>query len=283
MDLKNYFEISTGLYAVQISTYSESFAHTNYCITSNLAENYIMSVPLANANIKELFNQEYEFIKLAKKEKYDDDTVFYDRDRGAKIYKQKGSPTSQQDLVDNYMLFIKSLKALHGLDTSKSKIQEFSPLDLYNYIRERVDKININKDIEDYLITKTKEVYNKCSKKALCHNNLSLQNIVKHTTKYSFVSTQLISISDPLYDLANFFFKNNITNKIVIEKFLKRYFGNEYNDTIYENLKIYLAFAKLIYAVWNEYLYIISDALYKRQRADKLFSQLNDIKIKHGE
>ena len=65
MDLKKYFEIATGLYAVQISTYSESFAHTNYCITSNLAEDYIMRTSPLNLNFKELYAQEYEFIKIA--------------------------------------------------------------------------------------------------------------------------------------------------------------------------------------------------------------------------
>lgn len=279
MDLKKYFEIATGLYAVQISTYSNSFAHTNYCITSNLAENYIMSVPLLNVNLKELFTQEYEFIKLAKKEKLDTETVFFNRDNGFKIYKQYGEIPSQQDLVDNYMSFVKAMKTFHSLDYTNSNLKEFSPLDLYKYIRERVDKINLSKEIEDFIINKAQEIYDKCNNKVVCHNNLSLHNIIKHNNKYSFVSTQLVSVSDPLYDFANFFFKNKITNKIVIEKFLKRYFSNEYNDKIYDRVKIYLTLAKLIYAVWNEYLYIVTDVDYNKQRANKLFVQLNEIKI----
>ena len=93
------------------------------------------------------------------------------------------------------------------------------------------------------------------------------------------MSTQLVSISDPLYDLANFFFKSKITNKVVIEKFLKKYYGNEYNDSIYEDLKVYLLLAKLIYAVWHEYLFTVSNVDYEKQRADKLIYQLNLIKM----
>lgn len=279
MDLKKYFEIATGLYAVQISTYSESFAHTNYCITSNLAEDYIMRTSPLNLNFKELYAQEYEFIKIAKKEKYDSDIVFFDRDDGVKIFKKHGETTSQEDIVENYALFIKSLKNMHSLDYSNSNLKEFSPLDLYKYIRERLEISHVKSEVEDYIIKKAQNIYNNCTRKVICHNNLSLHNIVKYDNKYIFNSTQLVSVSDPLYDLANFFFKSKITNKVVIEKFLKRYLGNEYSDNVYESIKIYILLAKLIYTVWNEYLYIMTDINYHKQRYEKLIYQLNQIKM----
>lgn len=279
MDIKKKFELYTSLYAVQLITFSSSFAHTNYRITSNLAEDYIMSVPLHNLDIKELFVREYNFVKLTTQNKYDINTVFFDRDSGIKITKFYGDVASQQDIVDNYISFTKALKSFHSMDYSNSCIEEFSPIQLYNYIRSRVETIDLNKEIEDKIIEKAQEVYESCERKVLCHNNLSLHNIIKNDNKYSFMSTQLVSISDPLYDLANFFFKSKITNKPIMEKFLKRYLGNSYNESHYEKIKIYLILAKLIYAVWNYYLYSITEVEYKKQRANKLFSQLKDIKF----
>ncbi len=280
MDIKKMFELYTGLYAVQLTTFSSSFSHTNYRITSNLAEDYIMSVPLPKVDFKELFFKEYNYVKLAIQSKYDINIVFFDRDSGIKITKFYGDVVSQKDIVSNYIYFIKALKSFHSANYSNSNIEEFSPIDLYNYIRSRVDTINLDKEIENNIIKNAQEVYNACPKMVLCHNNLSLHNIIKNdNNKYSFMGTQLVSISDPLYDLANFFFKSKITNKPIIEKFLKRYFGNSYDESYYEKTKTYLVMAQLIYAVWNYYLYSITEADYQKQKAEKLFSQLKEIKF----
>ena len=51
------------------------------------------------------------------------------------------------------------------------------------------------------------------------------------------------------------------------------------SDNVYESIKIYTLLAKLIYTVWNEYLYIMTDINYHKQRYEKLIYQLNQIKM----
>lgn len=279
MDIKKIFELYTGLYAVQMSTFSNSFAHTNYRITSNLAEDYIMNVPHPNADIKELFDQEYKVLILLAEKKFDTTTMFFDKDSGIRIYKLFGDIPSQSELVDNYISFIKSLKQLHSLNYKNSNIIEKSPIELYHYIRKKVETIDFDKLIEDKILEEAQKIYDECEEKTLCHNNLSLHNIIKDDNRFFFVSPQLVSISDPLYDLANFFFKTKINNKPVVEKFLKRYFGNNYQDEYYKKVRIYVNLAKLIYATWNAYLYSITEASYEKQKSDKLFAQLRKLKF----
>lgn len=276
MDIKKIFEIYTGLYAVQLATFSNSFAHDNYVITSNLAEDYIMSVPYNKVNLKSLFNQEFKVINLLSKKKIDTSTIFFDKDSGIRISKYIGDVSSQKDLVENYIPFIKCLRTFHKLECHNTGINEFSPIQYYEYIKEKVEKINLDKKIEESILEKAKIAYEKCEEKVLCHNNLSMHNIIKHNDEYVFTGLALVGLSDPLYDFANFFFKSKITNKPIVEKFLKRYFGNSYTDDHYDYLRAYLNLAILIYAVWNQYLAEVNETTYEKDKSEKLYNQLKD-------
>lgn len=178
------------------------------------------------------------------------DVVYYDFKTGILIskYVEKQKKVSFNVVID-------ILKKLHNLPIENiDRFDPFKLIKLYKSIALETKFID-----EKNIINKAKKLYKKYPL-CLCHNDLLYANFLKSKERYYLIDYEYAGLNIVLFDIASFLSENNINDKKLQVKFIRKYF-NYFDDSLYGDIITMFNLLDLLWYYWASALY----KLYKEE------------------
>ena len=180
------------------------------------------------------------------------DVVYYDFKTGILISKYV---EKQKQKKVSFNVVIDILKKLHNLPIENiDRFDPFKLIKLYKSIALETEFVD-----EKNIINKAKKLYKKYPL-CFCHNDLLYANFLKSKERYYLIDYEYAGLNIALFDIASFLSENNINDKKLQVKFIKKYF-NYFDDSLYEDITTMFNLLDLLWYYWASALY----KLYKEE------------------
>lgn len=241
------FESVTEYHVLISEELSSNFLHTNFLITTNTSDSFVVRLPNYKYADENDFKDEFKISRKTQKYQFDVPCLYFDLKEGYKITKYiKTTASLNNNIDDNFIIKLaKDLKCFHTLPYELDII--FNPLlKLQDMLKSLETELSLQ---EEEKVNEVTTLFNKYPQ-VYCHNYLNPTNVLIKDNEVYFINYMYFGLNIALYDLAFILRQAGINENNKIINFLSSYFDKEYNENIFNDYQIMVEFTDIM---WKYY------------------------------